>query len=109
MIMSVKLSAADIRSIVKEMGECTEEPHHHLTSFRIRGKIFATMPSDFSFLNIFVSEECRERTLGMYPESFEKLWWGKNVVGLKANPEKADRKDIEMLLREACIYKVTKK
>ena len=103
--MDSKLNMADIRAMVDEMGECTEEPHHHLTSFRIGGKIFATMPPDFSFLNIFVDEECREETLGMYPESFEKLWWGKNVVGLKANPEKADRKDIEMLLKKARAYK----
>lgn len=107
--MGSNLSAADIRAMIDEMGECTEEPHHHLISFRIKGKIFATMPQDFSFLNLFVDEECRERTLGMHPESFEKLWWGKNVVGLKANPANADRKEIEMLLREACNYKASKK
>jgi hypothetical protein len=33
----------DVRRLALAMPEATEAPHFHLTSFRVRGKIFATM------------------------------------------------------------------
>ena len=59
------MTADDIRAIVATLEGATEAPHHHLVSFRtsVNGKIFATMPADASFLNIFVPEQEREAML----------------------------------------------
>lgn len=67
------MTADDIRAIIATLENATEEPHHHLISFRIKGKIFATMPADASFLNIFVPEQAREAMLGMHPDDYEKV------------------------------------
>jgi len=61
----------------------TEEPHHHYSSFRVRGKIFVTVPPGEEFLHVFVGDEDRERALAIYPEFTEKLLWGSKVLGLR--------------------------
>jgi len=38
------------------MPEVTEEPHFAYTSFRVKGKIFATAPPDGEHLHIFVAK-----------------------------------------------------
>ncbi len=96
------ICASDIRHMIASLEDATEEPHHHLTSFRINGKIFATMPADASFLNIFVNEQEREAMLGMHPNAYEKVWWGKKVIGIRALPEKAQKEDVARLLKIAC-------
>ena len=63
--------------------ETTEEPHHELSSFRVRGKIFATAPPDGLRLHIFVDEPQREAAIAMEPNAIEKLWWGSKVRGVR--------------------------
>jgi hypothetical protein len=36
----------DVRAIALALPEAAEAPHFHLTSFRVRGKIFATLGAD---------------------------------------------------------------
>ena len=77
----VKLN--DVRRIAMSLPEVTEEPHFASASFRVRGKIFATVPPDGEYLHIFVAEEDREPALVMAPGVIEKLWWGGKVRGLR--------------------------
>ena len=53
-----------------------------MSSFRVHGKIFATLAPDGSFLNVFVDDEQRELMVAVDPKAYETLWWGKKVVGL---------------------------
>lgn len=103
------MTLKEIRDFIGSLEGVSEAPHHHLISFRINSKnsskIFATMPQDGSFLNIFVDEATREKMLGMYPDAYEKVWWGKKVMGVKAFPDKAQQEDLENLLRSAWQYK----
>ena len=46
---------AQARKIALALPEATEEAHHELTSFRVRGKIFATVPDD-THLRVMVDE-----------------------------------------------------
>jgi hypothetical protein len=54
----------------------TEEPHHDYSSFRVRGKIFVTVPPAEDVVHVFVGEEERELALALYPQFMEKLLWG---------------------------------
>ena len=67
---------AALRTYALSLSEVTEQPHHHSGSFRVRGKIFVTIPPEQTHLHLFVSEEQREQALAMYPEFTEKLLWG---------------------------------
>ncbi len=81
--------------------ETSEEPHHHMSSFRVRGKIFVTLPPGDEFVHIFVDEEDRQRALAIDPDGFEKLMWGKNAVGLRAFVDHADHELCVELMRIA--------
>ncbi len=53
------MKLAAVRAFALWLPEATEEAHFELTSFRIRGKVFATAPADGDYVNIFVDEELR--------------------------------------------------
>jgi hypothetical protein len=102
----VKLEAA--RRIALGLPEAAEAPHFDYTSFRVRGKIFATAPPDGLYLHVFVDEAERERALELHGDCAEKLWWGKKVVGLRVNLAKAASPLVRGLLENAWKRKAPK-
>ncbi|HEY5566990.1 MAG TPA: MmcQ/YjbR family DNA-binding protein [Gammaproteobacteria bacterium] len=91
------MKIAEARRYALTLPEVTEEPHFHLSSFRVRGKIFATVPPDEEHLHIFVDKQERELAIAVNPRACEKLKWGKQVAGLRvilANAKVADVKDL---------------
>ncbi len=90
-----------VRKYALSLPEVTEEPHHHLSSFRVKGKIFLTFPKDASTMNIFVKEEVRQPMLQKDSQAFEKLWWAKKVCGLTADLNKAKASDVKSLMLAA--------
>ena len=77
----MKLDA--VRKFALSLPDTTEAPHHDYGSFRVRGRIFVTVPPDQGHLHIFVDEVARENALATHPESVEKLLWGGKVVGIR--------------------------
>ena len=73
-----------VRRHALSLPEVTEEPHFNYSSFRVRGKIFITVPPDEAHIHLFVPEPEREQALAMDPAFLEKLQWGGKVVGLRA-------------------------
>ena len=73
-----------VREFALSLPGTAEEPHFDLTSFRVRGKIFATAPLDGEYLHLFIPETDREAALTAGPDFLEELWWGKRVAGIKA-------------------------
>ena len=65
------------------LNDVTEEPHHEYSSFRVRGKIFVTVPPQEDAIHVFLTEGDRERALATYPDWTEKLVWGGKVRGLR--------------------------
>ena len=96
------------RRIALALPRVIEAPHFKLTSFRVAGKIFATAPTDDSFLHVFVPEEERERWLALQPDAIEKLFWGQRAVGLKIVLRKATPGTIKALLASAWASKAPK-
>lgn len=86
-----------------------EQPHHQYSSFRVAGKIFATVPPDGLHLHIFVDEEEREHALAVAPEAFQKLSWGEAAVGLRVQLSLAKPAMVERLLTCAWQRKAPRK
>jgi hypothetical protein len=99
---------ADARRYALELPEAAAAPHHQYESFRVRGKIFATVPPDREHLHVFVGEEQRELALARYPDAAEKLWWGKKVLGLRIRLQPARAAFVKELLLEAWRLKAPK-
>lgn len=87
----------------------TEQPHHKYSSFRISGKIFATVPPDGLHLHVFVDEEEREYAVALYPAAFQKLSWGDAVVGLRVLLAEARPAAVQRLLHCAWSRKAPRK
>ena len=79
----------------------TEQPHFDFTSFRVRGKIFATAPPAGTHLHVFVDEEQRAPLIAAEPETFAPLPWGSKVVGVKVTLEHVKPGTVKLLLRQA--------
>ena len=98
-----------VRRYAMSLPQVTEEPHHSYGSFRVNGKIFATVPPGESVLHLFVDDERRELALAMNPQACENLLWGKKIVGVRVSLDKADAADVEDLLDNAWRLKAPKK
>lgn len=103
------MKLADARDYALSLPDANEEPHFKYNSFRVHGKIFATVPPDEDFLHVFVDEQRRELATAMFPDAYEKLWWGKKVTGIKVLLSKADALDVKDLLFEAWKQKAPKR
>jgi hypothetical protein len=97
------------RRFALSLPEVTEEPHFHLSSFREKGKIFATVPPEGTHLNVFVAGDELELMPAAQPKAYEKLFWGKRVAGLRVTLAAAKAEDVKDLLRTAWRRKAPKK
>lgn len=89
--------------------EVEGKPHFELWSFRVGGKIFATIPPDEEHVHLFVGEEERERWIAEDPAAFQPLTWGAKIVGLRVALAKAKPAAVEELLRSAWRSKAPKR
>jgi hypothetical protein len=101
------MTLAQARGLALALPEAIESPHFQSTSFRVRGKIFATAP-DESHLHVFVGEEARSSALALHPGFIEKLPWGAKIVGLRIHLPKASAAVVAGLLEQAWRAKAPK-
>ena len=92
---------ATVRKHALSLDAVTEEPHHAYSSFRVRGRIFVTVPPGEEAIHVFVDEEDRERALAMYPDWATKLLWGSKVVGVRVELAPAPAAAVKALVLRA--------
>jgi hypothetical protein len=105
---SAQVNVREVRRLALALPEATEEPHFHLASFRVKGKIFATVAPDGSYMNVFVDDEQRELMVTVDPKAYESLQWGK-IAYLHVHISAAKANDVKTLLRAAWERKAPKK
>ena len=103
------MNLAGARRIALALPEASEEPHFDMTSFRIRGRIFATSPPGGEFLHVFVDESDVKALVASDPAAYEELWWGKKLSGLRVRLKEADRSQVKELLEDAWRRKAPKR
>ena len=102
------MKLAAVRRLALALPETSEQPHFHLSSFRVKGKVFATVAPDGSFMNVFVDDAQREIMITVDPKAYESLKWGK-IAYLHVHLAAAEAKDVKVLLRSAWERKAPKK
>ncbi len=103
------MKIAQVRSYAMSLPETTEEPHFRYASFRVKGKIFVTVPPEETHIHVFVTDDEREMALTLYPEFTEKLLWGDKVVGVRVALAKAKPDVVKQLVRQAWLRKAPKR
>ncbi len=99
------VTLASVRKVALSLPDTTEEPHHNFGSFRVRGKIFVTIPPGGELLHVFLPDEERELALALDPEFLEPVYWGKKVLGVRVRLPLANAKTVNTLVRKAYAYK----
>jgi hypothetical protein len=72
----------EARRLALNMPDVHEEDHFGRPSFRVRGKIFATVP-DEHHVNVMIDAFDVDAVVRMYPDACEQLWWGKKLSGVR--------------------------
>jgi YjbR len=81
--------------------EVTEEPHFDRGSYRVSGKIFATVASDGLSVNLFVDEPEADAALGASSGAVSVLRWGKCRRGVTLELAPARTPVVRPLVSEA--------
>jgi len=105
--MSVR--PAQVRKLAMALPEAEEAPHFDMASFRVRGKIFATMPPAEDRVHIFVDAEEVAASCAEYPGVVEELWWGKKLSGCRVFLGGATTPMLRELLTESWRRRAPKK
>ena len=88
----------DVRALALAFPETAEQPHFERTSFRVAGKIFATMPPDGESANILLAEE--DARAAADADEVELLWWGRRLSGVRVALVAVDRAELAELLED---------
>jgi hypothetical protein len=97
-----------VRRIALGFPETVEQDHFGNPSFRVRGRIFATVPDD-THLNVMIDPFDVDAVVRAEPGSCAVLLWGKEVRGVRVSLPKASPAMVEELLRVAWKRKAPKR
>jgi hypothetical protein len=88
--------------------EAVQQDHHGMPSFRVRGRIFATVP-DEDHLRIMVDEGEIRASVNEDPKAFAEFWWGSRLSCVVVDLRRAPAGHVRELLTEAWQRKAPKR
>ena len=94
------MTADDARRLALSFEGAVEQDHHGRPSFRVGGKIFATLWTDEQ-LNVMLPGDRIEQVAADEPERCVPVWWGKRLAAIRVHLPAADSALVEPLLAEA--------
>jgi len=94
------VTPAEAREIALALPEAIEQDHHGFPSFRVRGRIFATLPDDAT-LRVLLDDEAVEEAVAAAPEQCTVLRWGAKISGVAVRLPAADPETVADLLADA--------
>jgi hypothetical protein len=96
----VAVSADEARSLALSLPEAVEQDHHGRPSFRVGGRIFATL-RDEGRLNVMLDEGGVRTAIESAPDVCEEVWWGKRLAAVGVGLGLADLELVRELLTDA--------
>jgi hypothetical protein len=94
------LTSAQARKLALSLPEAVEQDHHGRPSFRVGGKIFATL-WDEEHLNVMLDEGGILMAVQEHPDACSEVMWGKRLAAVRVDLRRADRAWLGQMLREA--------
>lgn len=94
------VSTDEARAIALSLPEAVEQDHHGRPSFRVRGKIFATLWTD-DRMNVMLDEGGVRTAVADAPEICEEVLWGKRLAAVAVTLSRVDRDRLHDLLTDA--------
>ena len=104
----MSVSVDEARSLALSLPEAVEQDHHGRPSFRVGGRIFATLWTD-ERMNVMLSEDGVRTAVDQWPHLCEEVWWGKRLAAAGVTLAHADRELLRELLADAWEGKAPKR
>ena len=93
-----------VRQLALALPEAVEQDHHGFPSFRIGGRIFATLPKP-DLLRVMLDEHGIRSAAANHPESCSEFFWGKRLSAVEIDLSTCDAMLVRDLLQEAWEHK----
>jgi len=91
------MTIKEVRRLALDLAETEELDHHGMPSWRVRGKIFATVP-DADHVRFMVEQDDIRAVVAQYPDACEEVRWGSRLacvaVDLRSAPRSLVREDL---------------
>jgi hypothetical protein len=94
------VTSEEARRIALSLPEATEQDHHGRPSFRIAGRIFATL-WDEDHMNVMVDEPGILTAVQSHPDVCAEVWWGKRLAAVRVTLTASDEGLLAELLSDA--------
>jgi hypothetical protein len=94
------ISAEDARRLALALPGAVEADHHGRPSFRVAGKIFATL-WDENHLNVMLDEPGIRTAVEAAPDVCAERWWGKRLAAVQVDLDRVDTALVADLLTDA--------
>ena len=102
------VSAEEARALALSLPEAVELDHHGRPSFRVGGRIFATLWDDRR-MNVMLDEGGILTALEAAPHVCEEVWWGKRLTAVGVILPNAEPTLLRDLLADAWEQKAPKR
>jgi hypothetical protein len=102
------VSRDQARALALALPDAVEQDHHGRPSFRVAGKIFATL-WDHTHMNVMLDEPGILTAAQSHPEACSEVWWGKRLSALSADLERIDLDMLAELLADAWEHKAPRR
>jgi hypothetical protein len=94
------VTVEEVRRLALALPKAIEQDHWGNPSFRVRGRIFATVP-DATHVNVMIDPFDVDAAVRTEPDFCKELWWGKKLAGVRVSLPDASQSMVETLLRAA--------
>jgi hypothetical protein len=98
------VSAERVRAVALSLPEAAEQDHHGRPSFRVAGKIFATL-WDETHLNVMLDPPGILTVVQSRPEACAERYWGQRLAAVAVDLAAADEALVAELLADAWEHK----
>ena len=100
------VSPDEARRLALALPGALEADHHGRPSFRVGGKIFATL-WDAGHLNVMLDEAGIRTAVQTTPDVCSERWWGKRLSAVQVSLDRADAAFVADLLADAWEHKAS--
>jgi hypothetical protein len=94
------VSRQQARSVALALPEAVERDHHGRPSFRVAGKIFATL-WDQDHMNVMLDQDGIRTAVQADPGACDEFWWGKRLGAVSVDLRSIDAGALADLLADA--------
>ena len=94
------VSSDRARALALALPEAIEQDHHGRPSFRVGGRIFATLWNE-DRLNVMLDEDGIRTAVEGAPDICAPVWWGKRLAAVAVTLSAVDEQLLDELLTDA--------